>query len=88
MFFFFLLREDLNQLEKLEEDLNAEIVAADKTVALTEEMCATLRQRIPELTESEKNEKDQVKISHLFLNFKSFNLFRLLIKPFHHRFRS
>ncbi|XP_024908375.1 coiled-coil domain-containing protein 178 isoform X2 [Cynoglossus semilaevis] len=54
--------EDLNQLEKLEEDLNAEIVAADKTVALTEEMCATLRQRIPELTESEKNEKDQISV--------------------------
>ncbi|KAM7400505.1 hypothetical protein PAMA_004949 [Pampus argenteus] len=51
--------EDLNQLKMLEKGLCAEIRDAEKTVALTEEKCATTTQRIPEIMELEKTEKDQ-----------------------------
>ncbi|KAM7400506.1 hypothetical protein PAMA_004949 [Pampus argenteus] len=52
--------EDLNQLKMLEKGLCAEIRDAEKTVALTEEKCATTTQRIPEIMELEKTEKDQI----------------------------
>ncbi|XP_042353223.1 coiled-coil domain-containing protein 178 [Plectropomus leopardus] len=50
--------EDLNQLKMLEKGLCAEIKDAEKTVALTDEQCAAITQRIPELMELEKTEKD------------------------------
>ncbi len=51
---------DLNQLKMLEKGLNAEIKDAEEAVALVEEKCATLTERIPEITELEKVEKDQI----------------------------
>lgn len=57
---FFLSREDLNQLKILEEGLCAEINDAEKTVALTEEKCTAVTQRIPEIMELEKTEKERV----------------------------
>ncbi|XP_040911510.1 coiled-coil domain-containing protein 178 [Toxotes jaculatrix] len=52
--------EDLNQLKMLEKGLCAEINDAERTVALTEEKCAAITQRIPEMMELEKTEKDQI----------------------------
>ncbi|XP_029380658.1 coiled-coil domain-containing protein 178 [Echeneis naucrates] len=52
--------EDLNQLKMLEKDLCGEINDAEMTVALMEEKCAALIQRIPEIMELEKSEKDQI----------------------------
>ncbi|KAM7379438.1 hypothetical protein PAMP_004987 [Pampus punctatissimus] len=52
--------EDLNQLKMLEKGLCAEIRDAEKTVALTEEKCATTTQRIPEIMELEKSEKRRI----------------------------
>ncbi|XP_068557525.1 coiled-coil domain-containing protein 178 [Cebidichthys violaceus] len=52
--------EDLNQLKMLEEGLWAEIKDAEKTVALTEEECAATTQRLPEMKELEKTEKDRI----------------------------
>lgn len=44
----------------IEKGLCAEIKDAEKTVALTEEKCAGITNRILEMTELEKTEKDQV----------------------------
>lgn len=44
----------------LENGLCAEIKDAEKTVALTEEKYAAITQRIPEMMELEKTEKDRV----------------------------
>ncbi|XP_050925927.1 coiled-coil domain-containing protein 178 isoform X1 [Lates calcarifer] len=52
--------EDLNQLKILEEGLCAEINDAEKTVALTEEKCTAVTQRIPEIMELEKTEKERI----------------------------
>ncbi|XP_070775745.1 coiled-coil domain-containing protein 178 [Enoplosus armatus] len=52
--------EDLNQLKMLEEGVCAEIKDAEKTVALTEEKSAAITQRIPEIMELEKTEKDRI----------------------------
>ncbi|XP_040000007.1 coiled-coil domain-containing protein 178 [Xiphias gladius] len=52
--------EDLKQLKILEEGLRAEIVDAEKTVALTEEKCAAITQHIPEMMELKQSEKDRI----------------------------
>ncbi|XP_041805799.1 coiled-coil domain-containing protein 178 [Chelmon rostratus] len=52
--------EDLNQLKMLEKGLCAEIKGAESTVALTEEKCTAITQRIPEIMELEKTEKDRI----------------------------
>ncbi|AWP03968.1 putative coiled-coil domain-containing protein 178 isoform 4 [Scophthalmus maximus] len=52
--------EELNQLTMLEKSICAEINVAEKTIAVTEEKCADIRQRIPEMIELEKTEKDQI----------------------------
>ncbi|KAF0046874.1 hypothetical protein F2P81_000507 [Scophthalmus maximus] len=52
--------EELNQLTMLEKSICAEINVAEKTIAVTEEKCAAIRQRIPEMIELEKTEKDQI----------------------------
>lgn len=44
----------------LENNLCAEIKDTENTVALTEERCAAMTQRIPELMELEAKEKDRV----------------------------
>lgn len=44
----------------LEKGLCAEIKDAEQTVALTEEKCADMTQRIPEIMELEKAEKERV----------------------------
>lgn len=44
----------------LENNLCVEIKATESTVALTEEKCAAMTQRIPELMELEAKEKDRV----------------------------
>ena len=56
----FLSREDLNQMMTLEKSLCAEIDVAEKTVALTEDKCAAMKQRLPEMMELEKTEKGRV----------------------------
>ena len=51
-----------------EEGLCAEIKDAENAVALTEEKCATTTQRIPEIMELEKTEKDRVTHTiHIFV---------------------
>ncbi|XP_020507873.2 coiled-coil domain-containing protein 178 [Labrus bergylta] len=52
--------EDLNSLNGLEMGLCAEIVVAEKRVALTDEKCAAIKQRIPEMIELEKTDKDKI----------------------------
>uniref|UniRef100_A0A3B4V412 Coiled-coil domain containing 178 n=1 Tax=Seriola dumerili TaxID=41447 RepID=A0A3B4V412_SERDU len=52
--------EELNQLKMVEKSLCEEINDAEKTVALTEEKCAAITQRIPQIMELEKTEKDQI----------------------------
>ncbi|XP_069367448.1 coiled-coil domain-containing protein 178 isoform X2 [Paralichthys olivaceus] len=52
--------EDLNQMTMLEKGLCAEINVAEKTVALTEDKCAAMTQRIPEMMELEKTEKERI----------------------------
>ncbi|XP_033505991.2 coiled-coil domain-containing protein 178 isoform X1 [Epinephelus lanceolatus] len=52
--------EDLNQLKMLEKAVGAEIKDAEKTVALTEEKCAATTQRISEMMELEKTEKNRI----------------------------
>ncbi|XP_076601821.1 coiled-coil domain-containing protein 178 [Chaetodon auriga] len=52
--------EDLNQLKMLEKGVCAEIKDAESTVTLTEEKCAAVTQRIPEIMELEKTEKDRI----------------------------
>ncbi|XP_051263824.1 coiled-coil domain-containing protein 178 [Dicentrarchus labrax] len=51
---------DLNQLKMVEKSLCAEIRDAEKTVALTEEKCTAITQRIPEIMELEKTEKERI----------------------------
>ncbi|KAI3374885.1 hypothetical protein L3Q82_021424, partial [Scortum barcoo] len=52
--------EDLSQLKILENDIRAEIKDAEQTLALTEEKCEAITQRIPEMVELEKTEKDWI----------------------------
>ncbi|CAB1448520.1 unnamed protein product [Pleuronectes platessa] len=52
--------EDLNQMMTLEKSLCAEIDVAERTVALTEDKCAAMKQRIPEMMELEKTEEDLI----------------------------
>ncbi|KAK5860067.1 hypothetical protein PBY51_021570 [Eleginops maclovinus] len=52
--------EELNEVRKVDEGLCAEIQDAEKSIALTEEQCATLTKRIPEIMELEKTEKDLI----------------------------
>lgn len=57
----------------LEDGLCAEIKDAEKTVALMEEKCTAITQRIPEMMELEKTEKDWVTdIVHILI-FKVLN---------------
>lgn len=44
----------------LKEGARAEITAAERTIALTEEKCEGITRRIPEVMELEKTEKDRV----------------------------
>lgn len=44
----------------LKEGICGEIKDTEKTIALTEEKCAAITQRIPETMELEKTEKDRV----------------------------
>ena len=53
-------REDLKQLRMVEEGLCAEIIDAEKTVALTEKNCAAIVQHIPEMMLLKQTEKDKV----------------------------
>lgn len=73
--YFFLslsIREDLNQLKMEEKDICAEIKDAEKTVALTKEKCAVIKQRIPEVMAHVKTEKERVTdVVHHFI-FKGF----------------
>ncbi|KAG8014208.1 hypothetical protein GBF38_016565, partial [Nibea albiflora] len=52
--------EDLNELKMLEESICGEIKDTEKTVALTEEKCAAITQRIPEIMELEKTQTDRI----------------------------
>uniref|UniRef100_UPI0037E7D7DF coiled-coil domain-containing protein 178 n=1 Tax=Semicossyphus pulcher TaxID=241346 RepID=UPI0037E7D7DF len=52
--------EDLNSLKMFEIDLCAETDDAERTVALTEENCAAITQRIPEMMDLQKTEKDRI----------------------------
>lgn len=56
----------------LEKGLCAEIKGAESTVALTEEKCTAITQRIPEIMELEKTEKDRVTDIVYILNFNVF----------------
>lgn len=47
-------------MEVLETGVCAEIKDAERTISLTEEKCAGITQRIPEMMELEKTEKDRV----------------------------
>lgn len=47
-------------MEVLETGVSAEIKDAERTMSLTEEKCAGITQRIPEMIELEKTEKDRV----------------------------
>ncbi|XP_047444516.1 coiled-coil domain-containing protein 178 [Mugil cephalus] len=52
--------EDLNQLKMLENSLCVEIKETEKTISLTEEKCTLITQRIPEMMELERTEKDRI----------------------------
>ncbi|XP_026169392.1 coiled-coil domain-containing protein 178 isoform X2 [Mastacembelus armatus] len=52
--------DDLNQLKMLNKGLCAEIQDTEKTVALTQEKCATITQRIHEMMELKKTEEDRI----------------------------
>ncbi|XP_029308732.1 coiled-coil domain-containing protein 178 isoform X2 [Cottoperca gobio] len=52
--------EDVNQWTKHDEGLCAEIQDAEKAIAQTEEQCAAITRRIPEIMALEKTEKDQI----------------------------
>lgn len=65
-----LSREDLNKLKILEQELYAEIKDVEKTVALTEEKCTAITQRIPEIIELEKTEKDRVINVYILMQFQ------------------
>ncbi|XP_070701858.1 coiled-coil domain-containing protein 178 [Pempheris klunzingeri] len=52
--------EDLKQVEMIEKGLCEEIKEVEQTIALTEEKCAAMTRRIPEMMELEKTEKDQI----------------------------
>nr|XP_046264130.1 coiled-coil domain-containing protein 178 isoform X2 [Scatophagus argus]XP_046264131.1 coiled-coil domain-containing protein 178 isoform X2 [Scatophagus argus] len=52
--------DELNRLEMLEKGLCAEMENAERMTALTEEKCAAITQRIPEMMEHEKSEKDRI----------------------------
>lgn len=55
-----------------EKDICAEIKDAEKTVALTKEKCAVIKQRIPEVMAHVKTEKERVTdVVHHFI-FKGF----------------
>ncbi|KAM4552291.1 coiled-coil domain-containing protein 178 [Odontesthes bonariensis] len=60
--------EDLNKLRRLEESLVAKIHDAEDNIALTEKNCKLINERIPEIMELEKTEKD--KISQLNLQIE------------------
>ncbi|XP_037644350.1 coiled-coil domain-containing protein 178 isoform X2 [Sebastes umbrosus] len=51
---------DLNQLKLLEENIFDEIKDAEKMIARTEEQCAAVTRRIPEMMELEETEKDWI----------------------------
>ncbi|KAE8290838.1 hypothetical protein D5F01_LYC10428 [Larimichthys crocea] len=57
--------EDLKALKMLKEGICGEIKDTEKTIALTEEKCAAITQRIPETMELEKTEKDRILQSKL-----------------------
>lgn len=50
-------------IKTLEDDLSVEIKDNESTVALTEQQCAAMTQRVPELMELEAKEK--ARVSHL-----------------------
>ncbi|XP_005476452.1 coiled-coil domain-containing protein 178 isoform X2 [Oreochromis niloticus] len=52
--------ESLNQLKMMDDGLHDEIKDAEKTIALAEEKCALITQRIPEMMELEKTETDTI----------------------------
>ncbi|XP_030608061.1 coiled-coil domain-containing protein 178 isoform X3 [Archocentrus centrarchus] len=52
--------ENLNQLKIIDDGLHVEMKDAEKTIALTEEKCTLITQRIPEMLELEKTEKDTI----------------------------
>ncbi|XP_033993956.1 coiled-coil domain-containing protein 178 isoform X1 [Trematomus bernacchii] len=58
--------EDLKQLKKVDEGLCAEIQDAEKSIAVTEQQCAALTKRTPEIMELEQTETDTI----LQLKFK------------------
>lgn len=50
----------MKDLRTLEDDLCVEIKDNESTVALTEQQCAAMTQRVPELMELEAKEKARV----------------------------
>ncbi|XP_030016463.1 coiled-coil domain-containing protein 178 [Sphaeramia orbicularis] len=52
--------EDLDQLRVVEKSVCAEIKEAEESVALSEEKCAAMINRISEMTELQKTEKDKI----------------------------
>ncbi|KAM3603866.1 uncharacterized protein V6R79_003167 [Siganus canaliculatus] len=54
------IMEDLEQLKMHETGMSAEIKEAERTIALTEEKCATIAQHMSQITEHEKTEKEQI----------------------------
>lgn len=57
-------------MKMLEKEVCAEIKDAERTVSLSQEKCTAITQRIPEIMELEKTEKDQVTDIVLILLFK------------------
>lgn len=67
----------------IDKSISTEIKDAEKTVALTEQKCAATRQRILEMMEQEKTEKDGVNdIVHTSV-FKCFKKKKKLVKSMH-----
>lgn len=63
----------------LENSLCVEIKEAEKTISLTEEKCMLITQRIPEMMELERTEKDRVtRTLCIYLAFTSREKFTLL----------
>lgn len=86
---FFSSRKELKQLKIVESELLAEINNAEETIALTENKCTDVTQRISETVRLEKVEKD--KVTHTFLILYVGILFLLMIDFtmlifLHHRF--
>lgn len=71
----------------LEKGLCAEIKDAEQTVALTEEKCADMTQRIPEIMELEKAEKERVTdIVHIQIFSAIYRSTQIRVFSFYDRF--